>query len=289
MWVSASNQNANTHDHTDRRIGYQSVGNVYKGLAEKVVSSLESRLPKPPCNWVGGPKKRTHQSTSSKAKRPRFGANVNASQGESPDGNAFEAGTGTESQATGCNHYSMRILLTAAEQIARQIPNLQYPSAESSSIVNQSCPTSPEPRILLNESALCGARWNFPSHRDPPSNEVAPGSDSETGDSSIDSLHSCEADGDVHKSSAQSSTPLHMSQPRSHCESLPKSQGGTAIGHLRLAESSQISRPPNEKQNAVLDTELFVPFDLETCFDAYGYGQLVDVVDCYDFFNPTFK
>lgn len=141
----------------------------------------------------------------------------------------------------------MGILLTAAEQIAGQIPILQYPSAESSSIVDQGCPTPPEPRIPFNGSALCGARWNFPSHRDPPSNEVAPGSDLETCErSTIDSLHSCEADGDVHKSAARSSTSLHMSQPRSHCESLPKSQGVTGIGHLRLAESSQISRPPSE-------------------------------------------
>lgn len=145
----------------------------------------------------------------------------------------------------------MRILLTAAEQLAGQVPVPQYPSIGSSSIVDHGCPTPPEPRILFNESALCGARWNFPSHRDSPSNEVAHqsmmlGSDSETGDTSINSLHPCEADGDVHKSSAQSSTPLHMSQSRSSCEALPESQGGTWIGHSRLTELSQISRPPSE-------------------------------------------
>jgi hypothetical protein len=129
----------------------------------------------------------------------------------------------------------MQVLLTAVEQMAGQIPVSQYPSAGSSSIVDQGGPT----------------RWDVPSHRAPPSNEVAlqimmPISDSETGISSIDSLHPCEADGDVHKSSAQSSTSLHISQPTSHCDSLPESQGGTWIGHLRLRESSQISSPPGE-------------------------------------------
>lgn len=140
----------------------------------------------------------------------------------------------------------MRILLTAAEQVAEQIAVSQYPSAGSSPVVDQGCPTRPEPRIPFNESALCGTRWNLSSHRDPPSNEVMLGSDSETGDTSINSLHRRGADVDVHKSLAQSSTPLHMSQPRSHCESLPESHGGTWIDHSRLAESSQTSRPPSE-------------------------------------------
>ena len=60
----------------------------------------------------------------------------------------------------------MQDLLTAAEQMAGQIPVLQHPSARRSSIVDQSDLPPPNPRIPFHESPLCNTRWSVSNHTD---------------------------------------------------------------------------------------------------------------------------